>query len=362
MSEFYIDNKSITEEELYYETKASIKLKHPVPRKLYKYYSFLDSKDENGKIVNHSFEALKNNTIYLQDANKFDDTYDSFVNIESEKLFLQRIIYYTKLAGFIYNDEWNYKETIESFAKSIIESIRDEKDLEDVFKTNEDISFLNLSHKCFAGHLRKYLCIFEGEESGIYFAIEEAIREEIKFAKKALLEYFKISCFTTSPYLVKMWSEYADCSRGFCVEYDIPAIEDFDERYIDIYPVIYGDKIISVHDVFLNHLAGNDMNDDDLNKIFKFGLLAKNAYDWQQQDEWRFIRYVRNNDSNIVPFYKITKVFIGDKMSHEKRKKLISFCNENNIEYVGLTKSESNYDLIECPIKCDDCFRYKYNI
>jgi hypothetical protein len=54
-----------------------------MPLKFYRYFRNIEEKDEHGKTVNYSKEALINNTVFLQSPTKFDDVYDSDISIDS---------------------------------------------------------------------------------------------------------------------------------------------------------------------------------------------------------------------------------------------------------------------------------------
>ena len=71
---------------------------HIYPYKsLFKYYPNTKKyiKKEK-KYVNYSFEALKNNTIFLQDAENFDDCFDCAVDLDWNNFLFARVKKYCK--------------------------------------------------------------------------------------------------------------------------------------------------------------------------------------------------------------------------------------------------------------------------
>lgn len=61
------------------------------PLKLYKYFpNVLIEKD--GKKVNYSVQALKNNTVFMQEPKEFDDPYDSDISLDYFTYERQRLI------------------------------------------------------------------------------------------------------------------------------------------------------------------------------------------------------------------------------------------------------------------------------
>ena len=71
---------------------------------------------EEKKYRNFSLEALKNNTIYLQDAKNFDDCFDCAVDLEWDKFLFERVRAYCEyfkvdiksdnINDIVYNNRW----------------------------------------------------------------------------------------------------------------------------------------------------------------------------------------------------------------------------------------------------------------
>ena len=45
-------------------------------------------------------------------------------------------------------------------------------------------------------------------------------------------------------------------------------------------------------------------------------------------------------------------------MDSGKRKEIIEICHERQIPYVGVMRNPSVFEMQECPVKCEECFRY----
>ncbi len=60
-----------------------------------------------------------------------------------------------------------------------------------------------------------------------------------------------------------------------------------------------------------------------------------------------------------LPFFKIKKIYLGNKMSIKEQGKLIKFCCRNKIEYVGLVRANNSFDLVECSGDCFTCDKSK---
>ena len=74
----------------------SLQTRKIMPKKLYKY--FPNTIEEKTK-ANYSIQALRDNTVYMQTPNNFDDVYDSDINIDFEKYQKLRLIEYCSRCG-----------------------------------------------------------------------------------------------------------------------------------------------------------------------------------------------------------------------------------------------------------------------
>lgn len=58
-----------------------------MPKKFYRYFPNKNYTSNDGITQNYSIQALKDNTVYLQSPNEFDDVYDSEIFVDYEKGF-----------------------------------------------------------------------------------------------------------------------------------------------------------------------------------------------------------------------------------------------------------------------------------
>ena len=175
-----------------------------------------------------------------------------------------------------------------------------------------------------------------------------AIVEEIKSEYKEfvdMFQHFKMTCFTTSPYLNRMWA--TNNSEGFCVEYEI----DFkSELYVNLFPVIYSQKRNDF--LPLSQNCDKKPNTDFLWQIYFNGLLRKSLH-WADQNEWRLIQYESDKNAKNIPFFKAKKVYLGNKMKAQERKTIIAICKEKEIPCVGIIRKPNSFDLVECKGDCE---------
>ena len=150
-----------------------------------------------------------------------------------------------------------------------------------------------------------------------------------------MMNRFRVACFTTSPYMINMWSnQYADNNQGFCIEYEIPDLSRrTDELCNNLFPVIYSDARTDVLDKCLEY---NERKPDAeyLSVIYKYGALAKSKSMWKSQDEWRLISYDKMLADNYnCKFYPITRVYLGVNMNNNQRREIIDICKRRGIPH-----------------------------
>lgn len=125
--------------------------------------------------------------------------------------------------------------------------------------------------------------------------------------------HFYIACFAESRKNEKMWEQYADNSKGFCIEYNLQACKEY------IFPVIYKMEK-SIYFESLNEWEAR-----------KFLLIKHSKWDWQ--DEWRIVWpfYSKPHDGEYIEQPPIEAIYKGRNMSSDKIKKLEKYCDEHMI-------------------------------
>lgn len=358
MSEFYIRGKpysagaidSLTQEGLVIQTIGTM------PSSLYKYFSnTIDI--ETGR--NYSQEALENNTVFLAQPSQFDDPYDCTILIDEEEFARQRIAYYAQLCGLKILPEWDYSKVLCEFSCFLCQGLAAGKKLAALFPVPLDgNNVFETQHKLFVLSLQTGLNEFQNSEQGWGQAFYKAIHQEYVGLIKENVESFRVACFTESPYSMLMWAHYANSHKGFCLEYEIPP---YGEPYIQLFhsllPVIYSSKRVSILDQCLRSLQPPGLTEDILWDIFKYGLLMK-SLNWKYQNEWRLIscaNMLSGDDHFNCNFFKIKKVFLGNKMNPQDRLKIIDICKRKQIAYAGVTIAPNKYEMSDCPQLCEDC-------
>lgn len=328
-----------------------------MPSKLYKYFP---NTTYEGK--NRSIQALENNTVYLEEVKKFDDNYDCTLSINEKEFARLRITYYAENCGMKVAEEWNYEKCAEEFAHFLYQEINKGHELEHIFGINpltqngiNSSMYKDMTKEIFC--LRLKLSLTQNNQNDAWpRAFYEAIHNEY-LDMVEVMDRFRIACFTTSPYMINMWSNhYADNNKGFCIEYQMPDLNHrTDNLCSHIFPIVYSDARKDVLNKCMVSL-NDDMDKDYLAAIYKYGVLAKSKSIWGQQDEWRLVSCdnMLADDYNCK-FYPITKVYLGERMEKDNRRMIIDICERKGIPYVGVIRDKEKYQMIECPHLCKKC-------
>ncbi len=320
-----------------------------IPLKLYKYFP----NKYNGDI-NYSLEALKNNTVYLQDPHNFDDVYDSTLNIDLIEYEKFRLIEYCKLCNIITNKNQKIEEIGNLFIVHLCNSFNDKKNFDYIFCKSDLSEMEKMSCKLFSTRLSNIyldkLC--NKKKFNIAEAVREVIHKEYIERMDRLKNIFRISCFTTTPYSQLMWgSSYADCHRGFCIEYTVNYdLNLYNDIILNLFPVIYHKNRSNITE----RIAKQEQKEITIEYLWDIsfhGFLRK-SIDWAYQNEWRLAlpnNFYKNNNFN-VKFFPITKIFLGNRMPKENQDEIIKICEEKNIEYSRIKMAQNIFEMEEYKI------------
>ena len=320
----------------------------PAISRLFKYFPNTRKWDKKEKRYrNFSYEALTNNTVFLQDAENFDDSFDCAIDLDWENFLLNRLRQYCGYFNVTYPqgnkiDDLLYHLSIRLYEYGSLENI-----LTEIDKFSDPVQKLSIEV-----FVRGVFC---GVTSNIELqpSIIKAIENEYNNFVNTFKQ-FKISCFSSSPSLNRMWSsKYADDNKGFCLEYEIDLTSSEKMTlFNNIFPVIYSQKRNDT--LPMSGDCDKSPTKEFLWQMFFNGLLRKSLY-WIDQKEWRLILHKDAIKENPIPFFKIKKVYLGNKMPRKERIKITKYCRAHEIEYVGLIRDRDSFNLKECKGDCYSC-------
>lgn len=331
----------------------SLQAKQKMPLKLYKYFPNTEIV-KDGQINNYSIQALLNNTVYMQTPLEYDDVYDSELNVDWYEYERLRLKYYCECCGVDVFSSDTANDIGDKLVMFLWEHYNKCMSFYDAFQTEKMSEMQRKSIELFVYRLLNEV----NKDGNLSRALYDVIVTEYSYCMERLKTVFRATCFTTVPNSQLMWSSYADCHRGFCVEYTIDSsCKKLRDLYLNLFPMIYCKIRTDVTEKIIN-FSDKEISLDTLWTIYCTGALRK-SIDWVYQNEWRLLMVMdsRVEDHN-VEFFPITKVFLGNRMPAGKRKEIIEICNSKNIPYVGVQRNRKYFEMQECELKCEDCPKY----
>lgn len=190
-----------------------------------------------------------------------------------------------------------------------------------------------------------------GDITAAYFPNQNDQFEEFKYnideARRALSDTidktFLVGCLCTDNKNRLMWSHYADCHKGFCIEYDFSSYYKKPNDIL-LLPVVYSNERTLLP---LEAKITNPKSSDELSQKLKLGiikvLVTKDAV-WSYEDEWRIILPLEKDKHN-VKMPPISCIYIGALCSEDNKSKLINIANSQNIPVKQMTIDSGKYEL-----------------
>lgn len=361
MPKFYIRGREYSLSEIEHLTQDDFTLQRiqTMPQRLYKYFpNTIDPK--SGR--NYSLEALENNTVFLQHPSLFDDPYDCTILVDEQEFARHQLAYYAQLCGVKVSPEWDYSKIGYEFSCYLYQGLKAGKMLCDLFpKGLHNSDLFEKQHEAFALSLQLGLNEFWQSENIWSQVFYKAIHQEYVDLHQDLIQKFRVACFTESPYSMLMWAHYANNHKGFCIEYEIPPYtKEYLQLYHNLMPVIYSNERVSILEQCVRSLQPPGLTETILWDIYKYGLLMK-SMDWKYQNEWRLVSCdnLLASDYNCC-FFKIKRVYLGNKMSTETRLSIIATCKQRKIPYIGITIAPNKYEMMDCGQLCEVCQKLSY--
>lgn len=343
---------SLNEVETMGNSEFGLRAKINMPPRLYKYFPNVEKeeKKDDGVIahVNYSLQALNSNYVYLNSPDQFDDVYDSDIYVPWEEYSFFRLKKYAEWG------ECNIEscENTEDLGNVLSQKMSTEEDIESIFTLDKCSKGESLSISSFCQRVKI------GLMRGLNWneAIAQSLQVEYSGFVKSIRRMFRVSCFATTPFSQLMWGgAYADCHRGFCVEYTVDSIDpQYKDVYYNLFPVVYCKTRKKVSERLMR-IQDASISEEALWDIYFHGALRK-SFDWAYQNEWRLLLPGNNKDNGFSKkFFPITKVYLGNRMPSDKRKEVIEICHEKNIPYIGVTRAGSRFEMQECNVLCENC-------
>ena len=160
----------------------------------------------------------------------------------------------------------------------------------------------------------------------------EAFHRYQKQLQEGLRQEIGIFCLTEVPDDILMWSHYANCHRGFCIQYDRTPANSLGRlaspvRYARNYPLI----------------SFRDMAGPDKEKTTEALWLTKSDH-WSYEREWRVLQ-VPGGKAHQFDF-DITGIIFGIRMPETERYTIRNvLANRSNVSFREAKKSRSEFKI-----------------
>ena len=283
-----------------------------MPLKLYKYYSFSEYSKKN----------LLDGTIWLSFPESFNDPYDCALTYSIMDLFNHG---FTSELQDIFSNEWRDEEKLTNAEKNQI--LNSEDTLTSFMST-----IVNKNEEIKSAHKNEI-------KSEIYNGIHNAIYEMFKPLSDINKKSMVVSCFSELNDSMLMWSHYANCHKGFCLEYDFTSLPCSDIRTELLYPVIYQNDLLNVTQYMQIDVLKNNI----------FGLRAAitKSTEWEYEKEWRIVAPFETDNVKemawCVPLPK--SIYAGSKIKNDDYNFIRKYAEENDIELYQAKMNKNKFKI-----------------
>lgn len=176
-------------------------------------------------------------------------------------------------------------------------------------------------------------------EKGTYY-----LQGELTSKWNEMKQQMAVCCLSEHVDNFLMWSHYANCYRGICIEYRLSEIDNI------LFPVIYTDKLIRARDFMTKEELRKNSSNGLLEAAIR-AVISKHSQ-WAYENEWRIIKVLDKNDIDYVKMPVPQNIYIGFKIDDETRTKIIDISVKLGIVGIYNTRISSNeYKLIHESIK-----------
>ena len=273
------------------------------PKSLYKYC----------RLNEYTIQNLTSQSFYMATLNDLNDPYEFHPTADFETHTLISII-----------------EELPKFAEAGIYFTKDER---------EELRLSNDRFNTF-----KKICI--GKGLPINKDKEEQKKEFYHHFDKALQDVkglMRFQSFSEKNHSTVMWSHYADCHKGICIEYAPVSLGN----KIPLLQVEYSDNRVDITEI-------ESLGDNDLDRLLYNVMLLK-ASDWAYEKEWRLL-FVLDGKINIdintpisLPAPKPTAIYLGTHFSKNDdalRNALFDYAKKEQIPLYNMTIDALNFKMV----------------
>ncbi len=264
------------------------------------------------KFDKYTFDMIDNNYVYLADAKNLDDPFDCLTTSDINEII-------DKSSNKLTESMFNF--IIDILCKSPV--FKNEQANEGNVKKNirqlllgggANINIAKDQANYIKSVLKEFNTRFENFNNQPRF-----IEALLKLAEAK--DNLKVCSLTTQRDNKVLWSLYANTYKGYCVEYEIPEIDDISI----LLPVLYKRKknfniVKALTQFHLESIINKDVkNKSYINMACLAELICSKDIDWKYQDERRILTLLSNRCDKL----KIKAIYLGFDVSKRNEQRVM---------------------------------------
>lgn len=151
-----------------------------------------------------------------------------------------------------------------------------------------------------------------------------------------------IACFCEEKDNILLWAHYANCNKGFCIEYSVSDLLPNFQCFL--LPVVYQESFPVLPNI-------NELDTLSPYRVAVERISTKSKI-WSYEKEWRVIRKLEITDNHCVNFPKPIAIYLGTNASKILENRLLELCVAKRISLYKMKPDEYSYSLNNEPIYC----------
>lgn len=276
-----------------------------------------------------TFDMLDNEYVYLCPAENLDDpseckadfSFQDFYDLKSNQLTIKGI---EMLLGFIkpYTTEDNFCKIRNIVARTLTAqgTVRRHFLLDDSFAIQELVPDIDISPLInWLGNIPEKINDPKIRFQFIkLFSLAQNARKDMGICSLSEVKNFD-----------RLWDEYADGSKGYCIEYDMREYENLSL----LYPVVYQDNretniVNNILGSFIGEMIfGMSSGQIAVDKSQFIRLFLTKDLVWSYQKEWRLLCDAKEK----LPAPSISTIYLGKNILEKDKQQIMVYCKANNI-------------------------------
>lgn len=144
-----------------------------------------------------------------------------------------------------------------------------------------------------------------------------------------------IACFCEEKDNILLWAHYANCNKGFCIEYSVLDLLQHFQYFL--LPVVYQDNFPTLPNIDEFDALSPDR--------VAFERISTKSNTWSYEKEWRVIRKLEITDNHYVGFPKPTAIYLGTNAPRILENRLLELCAAKKISLYKMKPDKYSYSL-----------------